>query len=252
MQLFVVIVLLLALLFITGARSSKYFKGKIGENKVSRILKRLPTSYYTVFDDILLPTIKGTTQIDHIVVSIYGIFVIETKNYSGWIYGGEHSEYWTQNIYGRPYRFYNPILQNASHIRAIKRQLAKYGDLPIISIVAFSSRARFKSKFIGANVVYWNELKSTIKSYRQKLIDEDIVETICLDIQHVKAKMTKENVKHHKHNVRATVNKKRNAIAAGRCPRCGGELVLRSGQYGKFYGCSNFPRCRYAANDKRN
>ena len=29
------------------------------------------------------------------------------------------------------------------------------------------------------------------------------------------------------------------------CPNCGGTLVIKKGQYGKFIGCSNFPECIY-------
>ncbi len=75
-------------------------KGKVGEKRVATILKRLPEDDYKVINDLLLSSNGYSTQIDHIVVSVYGIFVIETKFYQGWIYGGENSEYWTQNIYG--------------------------------------------------------------------------------------------------------------------------------------------------------
>jgi len=62
-------------------------------------LKRLPGKDFKVFNDVLLSTRYGSTQIDHIVISIYGIFVIETKNYRGWIHGNEKSEYWTQSAH---------------------------------------------------------------------------------------------------------------------------------------------------------
>lgn len=63
---------------------------------------------YTVLNDVILPTQAGTTQINHIVVSPYGVFDIETKNYKGWIFGGVKSTQWTQNIYGRKSNFMNP------------------------------------------------------------------------------------------------------------------------------------------------
>ena len=75
-------------------------KGKVGEKIVAGKLNRLPKDQYLVLNNVTIPTPKGSSQIDHLVVSIYGIFVIETKNYNGWIYCGEHAEYWTQNIYG--------------------------------------------------------------------------------------------------------------------------------------------------------
>ena len=74
--------------------------GKFGEKRVARKLDWLSKEYITL-NDILLPTNYGTTQIDHIVVSPYGIFVIETKNYKGWIFGHENSEEWKQSLFGK-------------------------------------------------------------------------------------------------------------------------------------------------------
>lgn len=74
--------------------------GKAGEKRVARKLDWLPKEYI-ILNDIMLPTQYGTTQIDHIVVSPYGIFVIETKNYKGWIFGHENSEEWKQSLWGR-------------------------------------------------------------------------------------------------------------------------------------------------------
>jgi hypothetical protein len=74
-------------------------KGVIGESKVARQLNKLQNDEYKVLNDILVETDRGTSQIDHIVLSIFGIFVIESKNYKGWIHGSENSEYWIQTIY---------------------------------------------------------------------------------------------------------------------------------------------------------
>ena len=104
-------------------------RGKLGESIVSNKLDRLPKDQYKVLNNVTIPTPKGSSQIDHLIVSIFGIFVIETKNLKGWIYGGEHSEYWTQNIYGNKYQLYNPILQNAGHVRALRRVLKEYEPL---------------------------------------------------------------------------------------------------------------------------
>ena len=89
--------------FIWGKLETKV-KGRIGEKKVAKILKSLPETEYRVLSNVMLETSHGTTQIDHVVVSVYGIFVIETKNYKGWIVGSEYSETWTQNLYGEKYR----------------------------------------------------------------------------------------------------------------------------------------------------
>ena len=96
-----VVILLLLYLCLVRWRSAKY-KGQIGEKCVSSILSTLPSNYY-LFNNIYLQNGTHSTQIDHVIVSPYGIFVIETKNYKGWIYGTKHGEYWTQNIYGVRY-----------------------------------------------------------------------------------------------------------------------------------------------------
>lgn len=97
----------------------RFNKGKIAEKMVHYKLMQLPEEYH-VIDDVLFMSNGRSTQIDHIVVSPYAIFVIETKGYKGWILGGENSEYWTQIIYKRKSTFYNPIHQNDGHIRFLK------------------------------------------------------------------------------------------------------------------------------------
>lgn len=97
-------------------------KGIIGEKIVASKLSKLPEQQYRVLNDIMLRTEYGTTQIDHIVISIYGIFVIETKNYKGWITGSEYGEYWTKNMYGKKYTFRNPLKQNYAHVKALEKK----------------------------------------------------------------------------------------------------------------------------------
>ena len=81
------------------------WKGKYSEKLVYRKMLNLPDEY-TIFNNLLFENNGYSTQIDHLVVSPYGVFVIETKDYKGWIFGGEYSEKWTQNIYGTKFEFY--------------------------------------------------------------------------------------------------------------------------------------------------
>lgn len=170
-------------------------KGKIGERKVSNKLNWLPRDKYIVIDDVILPTPRGTSQIDHIVVSIYGIFVIETKYYKGWIYGGEHSEYWTQNVYGEKHQFYNPILQNEGHVRALRRVLAEFEPLDIIPIVAFSGTADIKMDINESHVVYWSQLRKCIRKYNKERHTWKEVKAIYNKIYQVKLKTSRQTAK---------------------------------------------------------
>ncbi len=91
----VVVLILAAFVVFRALRNSPKYKGKAGEKHVHIILTQLPEEY-TVLDDVILQTSSGTTQIDHIVISKYGVFAIETKNYRGEIYGDDDRQEWTQ------------------------------------------------------------------------------------------------------------------------------------------------------------
>lgn len=174
-------------------------KGFLGETSVRMLLSRLDAENYKVLNDILLRRKSGsTTQIDHIVVSRYGVFVIETKNYSGWIFGKEGDKYWTQTLNKRTKnKFFNPILQNKGHINALK-EIVEY-DIPFYSIVVFSSKATLKNKING--VVYTPQLIRAIKKYDKMVASKEVVNRICSEImrQNIEDKVVK---KEHVRSVR--------------------------------------------------
>ncbi len=221
-------------------------KGKVGEKVVAGKLDRLPKDQYRVLNNVTIPTPKGSSQIDHLVVSLYGIFVIETKNYNGWIYGGEYAEYWTQNIYGNKYKIYNPILQNAGHVRALRRVLKDYEPLPILPIVAFSSKADIRVKAVESCVIYWSQILNVISQYEEKRLNWHQINKICDAVRAAQLELGREADKQHLKDIRSAKEQKKESIASGRCPRCGGWLIIRSGKYGQFYGCSNYPQCKYS------
>lgn len=140
-------------------------KGRFGKNKVAGILNTLPPDKYIIINDLLLKTSHGTSQIDHVVLSEYGIFVIETKNYSGWIYGSEHSEEWTKNVYGNKYKFRNPLKQNYAHVKALMEVLEITNQSLFIPIIAFSNQADIKVQASKRGINFCN-LRSCIFSYQ--------------------------------------------------------------------------------------
>lgn len=220
-------------------------KGFVGEFTVNTRLHFLGDNYIVMKDLILHNSNGYTSQIDHIVISEYGIFVIETKNYKGWIFGNEKSDNWTQVIYNEKHYFRNPIKQNYSHICALKNILSDFPKIEYYPIIVFSKNATLKRIESSIPVIYSNQLNNIIKNYTCKK---------CLtiyEINAIKLKLESSEVtnsfakKEHVKNIRKVVvekeYKKRNLI----CPRCNGELILRNGKNGKFYGCSNFPKCRF-------
>ena len=223
-------------------------KGRRGEKQVAALLSLLPKDKYKVINDLLIQRGGYSTQIDHVVVSVYGVFVIETKYYRGWIYGGENSEYWTKNVYGHKYDLRNPLWQNEGHIKAVSRLLDDPGLVPIYSIVAFSSQAKLKVDR-SLPVMYWHQVVPYIRRYKEAVMSESYAEEIynTLLAANVEDKGAR---KQHVQNVKLNKQRRDDAVASGRCPRCGGKLVLREGRYGRFYGCSNYPKCNYTLNTR--
>lgn len=228
-------------------------KGAHGEKLVKKALNQLDNNY-KVFHDIYVPNERGTTQIDHIVTSSYGIFVIETKHYNGWIYGSENQKYWTQVIYRRKERFYNPIWQNYGHIQSLKKYFEKEEFENVYSIIAFSNQStlKFKENFKSAQVVHIPKLVNVIKEKNEVVLKEEELEEInnkLEQLSRINKSEKKEIKKQHVHQVRKNVKEQKiNELKRTRnnlCPKCDGELQIRKGKYGAFYGCSNYPRCKY-------
>lgn len=217
-------------------------KGYLGEKSVSVILSFLPSDKYKIINDILIESNGKTTQIDHLVISIYGIFVIETKNYKGWITGSDNSEYWTKNVFGNKYKFYNPIKQNKAHILVLNKQLGmKHNDF--IPIVVFSNGADLKVNTVH-NVIYTSQLNRLIKEYTDIKFSETDIQKLCDKISLLNIVSPKDR-KQHVLEVQNTIATKQHLIQQGICPRCGQGLILRNGKYGSFYGCSSYPKCKF-------
>lgn len=237
-----VIILVAFILIILFRIKMPSIKGRLGENKVSNILKRLSDEYF-VINDLLLKTSRETTQIDHVVISKYGIFVIETKNYKGWICGCESSENWTKNVYGNKYSFRNPLKQNYAHIKALMEILGISSSTVFIPIVAFSNQADIKVK-TSKIVINFYEVLRTISCYQQERLDEIEVQQYVHKLANF-TKYSKEEKKEHISNIQNEISKKNESLNNEICPNCGNMLVLRQGKYGNFLGCSNYPNCRF-------
>lgn len=181
--------LLLLVFFLFGIiaaylRSPKA-KGARGERRVNAILSRkLPSREYRIFHDITLHTSRGATQIDHIVVSRFGIFVIEAKNYTGWIFGDARSRQWTQTIYRKKSRFQNPLHQNFKHTKAVESYLSLSPQY-VFSVVVFVGDAEFKTD-LPDNVTYLRGLCPYILSRRALLLSTSRVRAIAMMLSDVK------------------------------------------------------------------
>lgn len=219
-------------------------KGWVGETSMNLRLKLFLPDEYHVINDIILPTESGTTQIDHIVLSPYGIFVIENKNYTGVIYGHDKSQEWTQTFYRNKYKFMNPIHQNYAHVKAIESRLCNYPNVPVIPIIAFSNDCILKVR-VNHHVVHYDQVKSVIRSYKSTFMSTQEVMELLFMLQQEGEKFANSSQKHIENvNYKKTITKY--ASAGEKCPKCtNGFLEAKQGKYGKFLGCSNYPKCRF-------
>ena len=215
--------------------------GKRGERNVNFNLHFLPNEYH-LFDDVYIYYGGKSVQIDHVVVSKYGIFVIETKNIKGWIFGTDTSEFWTKNMYGKKYKFYNPVKQNFSHVKALQI-LLKISYNKFVPIVAFLPQATLKCT-TNAIVISSHRLLKTIRKCKDILLTDDEVDRIVLELSNL-PRVDKEMRTKHISDIKKDVEAKKKKIESGICPKCNGVLIERRGPYGRFLGCSNYPKCKF-------
>ncbi|MGP9544603.1 NERD domain-containing protein [Psychrobacter sp. AOP7-B1-25] len=156
------------------------FKGFIGETVINVAMwLKLKKDVYHRLNGITLPRANGgSTQIDHIIVSVYGIFVIETKNYKGWIYGSEKQRQWTQSFpNGSKYKFQNPLRQNYLHIKTLADLLGL--ELSYFhSMIAFIGECELKTRDELPEHVLTSGMASYVKKKQDKLLTEDEVVSI--------------------------------------------------------------------------
>lgn len=219
-------------------------KGKVGEAKVDSKLN--PWIFGKVehrqINNLILVDENGKShQIDHIEIRQNGIFCIETKNYIGWIFGEENQDKWTQTLYtGEKHQFVNPLKQNKSHIYHLSKVLDKKYRINSVVVMVQNNA----DKVDCSNVVNLDDLKSYLKNFNDGTcysIEE--MNEIYNKLINVSSKMTN---KEHVNNIKQTQSE----LKEGICPRCGGKLVERNGQYGKFMGCSNYPKCKFILKNK--
>ncbi len=237
--------LLMLFAFITPVFKTAWFKGKSGEffvNLGSSFF--LDKNKYHIVSNVTLPTENGSTQIDHIIVSKYGVFVVETKNMKGWIFGDSYQKTWTQKIYKHTNKFQNPLFQNHKHVKVLQ-SLLQLEDNQIFSVVVFPGECTFKNK-MPENVTYPGGYIRYVKSKTLIVLSDyevnDITNKIESDRLTPSLKTNREHIKHVKSLTAAKDN-------LANCPKCGSSMVLRQAQNGQysgknFWGCSRYPKCR--------
>lgn len=244
-------------------------KGRLGEYYTYQYLKPL-AGYKRYLFNLYIPKEKEeTTEIDVVLLHESGIYVFESKNYSGWIFGNESQKYWMQTLpagRGRSQKnkFFNPIMQNKGHLKWLQAFLAD-SSLPFYSYIVFSDRCTLKKITMAGDdhkVVKRCDLLSAVKQNIAKTgsqlslekIDELFIRLYPLTQMDEAGKMA--HIQNIQQKAEKRVPKPVPDVAEtpkaeeSICPRCGAKLVLRTAKKGErqgrqFLGCSRFPKCRY-------
>jgi hypothetical protein len=228
-------------------------KGWFGEILLDRFLRRkLDPAKYRILHNIMIPTDDGaTTQIDHIVVSQWGVFVIETKTYSGWIFGDAKSPQWTVTHFKRKNRFQNPLRQNYKHLATLSECLGVSPDL-FKTVVAFSGEAQFKTE-MPSEVLHFGDVANYIlRQSSETLIPPEQVPEVEAVILEWQSSLSRDQKAAHVQNLRKnhppakTTPPSPSDGTSPVCPKCGAPMVLRTRRSdgGTFWGCTRFPSCR--------
>lgn len=146
-------------------------KGEIGEEIVAQYTSKLGSDYHRL-RDVVIVIDNGTTQIDNIIVSKFGIFVLEIKNYNGWIFGKEKESKWTQRFEtGHTFQFQNPLVQNQRHIRALC-QLLRMPRTRFFSVVVFIKSNSKIMTSLPTNVTTEDGCIAYIQSHRTVILTD--------------------------------------------------------------------------------
>lgn len=162
----------------------KSTRGRYGEILIRLIMKTLPQEY-RVFNDVRFNIGRSRCQIDHLVVSPYGIFVIETKSYLGLTIGSSAWSMWRRYVLRKRYNTKSPLMQNQRHIELLKTKYPEIDSCPneaVKSVVVFGFGSIIQMKDKAGNVMTIFSLRRYLRSFRRKLLTESQYRTICSNI----------------------------------------------------------------------
>ncbi|MDZ7693639.1 MAG: NERD domain-containing protein [Balneolaceae bacterium] len=222
------------------------FRGWIGEKKTIYYLwLSLNSKVYRRFHDVIIPSGNGTTQIDHLLVSPYGLFIVETKNKKGWIFGSKAQKSWTQSLYGNNYSFQNPTRQTFRQ-KKILSEFFGVNESTVHTIIYFVGNCKFKTE-LPDNVIR-SRLGKYIKQFKDRVLSPEEVDRVVGEIEYYVSESSLTTRDHVQ-----SLCERHNSTTV--CPKCGSNLVERTAKKGpnagaKFLGCRNLPKCQFTKDMK--
>ena len=204
MDILICILIGLAIGFALG-RGSRPFAFSFQNDGEARLSSEIRAHFgapdYHLMNHVTLQLRDGTTQVDHILVSRFGVFVIETKNYNGWIFANSKHANWTQVLFKRKSQFQNPIFQNLLHVRAVQEMLDFLPADCVKSVVVFTGEAEFKTE-VPHGVVYLSELVDHIREQDIEVMSQNRMQFCVGRLETARLAITNETDVEHIENLR--------------------------------------------------
>ena len=181
-----------------------YIKGWVGEFSINLAGKiALPKRSYHKFHNVTIETDRGTTQIDHLFISKFGIFVVETKNLRGWIFGAEYDEQWTQKFPRASYKFQNPLRQNYAHIKALEAIIPNVPADAFYSVIAMCGKHVIKTQSdMPKNVTRGVWFAKYVRSFKIQILSDEQVNEAISAIVNKRLPETRDTNKRHVANLK--------------------------------------------------
>jgi len=222
-------------------------KGHYGEYLTEYALEHGDLGNVAVFSNVIVPRPSGptsTSEVDVVMLHEKGVFVFESKNYSGWVFGSADQLKWTVTLdAGAKERFYNPIKQNRAHVKALSECLG-LGREAFRSYIVFSERCELKrvppdtAEYV---ICRRHHLLANLRkdlARIEPMFNEKTFEELKSSLSALAEGSTRAARSAH-------IEEARKVASGSACPWCGSELVKRNGKHGPFVGCSSYPKCRY-------
>ncbi len=186
---------------LAGLLCGAWWSAQLGRRQgaVAATIKRTFHRPHKLMHHVTLPIRTGTTEIDHIIVADTGVFVIEAKHYSGWVFGSAGDAKWTQVLYRTRRQFQNPVRQNYGHIKAIQA-LSSFPDQHYISVVVFTGTAQLKTD-MGPGVIHLAQLGDFLNAPRPVVFTRDQMALIVGRIELSRLDRSAETDEQHINNV---------------------------------------------------
>lgn len=236
--------------FLNKTPNLNEMSGSMGEWMAKVYLKAMTDAL--ILHDVLIDGDDGfTSQIDLVLVGNRGVYVVEMKLFDdAKIYGDTQKTKWNYYKHSRKYEIYSPLKQNQKHIKYLKNFLKDFGDIPFFSIKTMVCDDFKVSGEKDENTIICNSLPAMERAI-YKIADgkpeviEDIIKQEIFEYIKTNRHIGREARQNHKQRVIAYKENLEKMENSKTCPYCKTKLVLRTGKNGEFYGCKNFPKCRY-------